>query len=65
MCVRVLTPTLNKSFKFQSDWPYNNSQVYLLQTLLSDIQKIIGEPLEDIISLEIGESDPEQNKTQQ
>ena len=25
-------------FKFQSDWPYNNSQVYLLQTLLSDIQ---------------------------
>ena len=38
MCVRVLTPTLNKSFKFQSDWPYNNSQVYLLQTLLSDIQ---------------------------
>ena len=38
MSVRVLTPTLNKSFKFQSDWPYNNSQVYLLQTLLSDIQ---------------------------
>ena len=38
MCVRVLTPSLNKSFKFQSDWPYNNSQTYLLQTLLSDIQ---------------------------
>ena len=38
MLVYVLTPTLNKSFKFQSDWPYNNSQVYLLQTLLSDIQ---------------------------
>ena len=36
--VYVLTPSLNKSFKFQSDWPYNNSQVYLLQTLLSDIQ---------------------------
>ncbi len=36
--VYVLTPTLNKSFKFQSDWPYNNSQVYLLQTLLADIQ---------------------------
>ena len=30
--VYVLTPNLNKSFKFQSDWPYNNSQVYLLQT---------------------------------
>ena len=38
LIVYVLTPTLNKSFKFQSDWPYNNSQVYLLQTLLSDIQ---------------------------
>lgn len=36
--VYVLTPSLNKSFKFQSDWPYNNSQTYLLQTLLSDIQ---------------------------
>ena len=36
--VYVLTPSLNKSFKFQSDWPYNNSQVYLLQTLLSDIE---------------------------
>ena len=36
--VYVLTPTLGKSFKFQSDWPYNNSQVYLLQTILSDIQ---------------------------
>ena len=28
--VYVLTPSLNKSFKFQSDWPYNNSQAYLL-----------------------------------
>ena len=36
--VYVLTPSLNKSFKFQSDWPYNNSQTYLLQTLLADIQ---------------------------
>ncbi|MDD3452856.1 MAG: hypothetical protein PHN42_01070 [Bacilli bacterium] len=36
--VFVLTPSLNKSFKFQSDWPYNNSQVYLLQTLLNDIE---------------------------
>lgn len=43
----VLTPSLNKSFKFQSDWPYNNSQIYLLQTLLKDIEddtdKIIEE----------------------
>lgn len=36
--VYVLTPSLNKSFKFQSDWPYNNSQIYLLQTLLNDIE---------------------------
>ncbi len=36
-CVIVLTPSLNKSFKFQSDWPYNNSQSYLFQTLLKDI----------------------------
>lgn len=36
--VYVLTPSLNKSFKFQSEWPYNNSQSYLLQTLLQDIK---------------------------
>lgn len=35
--VYVVTPRLNKSFKFQSDWPYNNSQVYLLTPLLDDI----------------------------
>lgn len=33
----MLTPALNKSFKFQSDWPYNNSQVYLIQSILDDI----------------------------
>lgn len=36
--VYVLTPSLNKSFKFQSEWPYNNSQSYLLQTILNDIK---------------------------
>lgn len=36
--VYVLTPSLNKSFKFQSEWPYNNSQSYLLQPLLKDIK---------------------------
>lgn len=36
--VYVLTPSLNKSFKFQSEWPYNNSQSYLLQTILMDIK---------------------------
>lgn len=33
----VVTPRINKSFKFQSDWPYNNSQVYLLGPILEDI----------------------------
>lgn len=37
--VYVLTPSLNKSFKFQSEWPYNNSQAYLLQTLLKDLKQ--------------------------
>lgn len=36
--VFVLNPSLNKSFKFQSEWPYNNSQAYLLETLLNDIK---------------------------
>lgn len=35
--VFVLTPKLNKSFKFQSDWPENNRQPYLYETLLQDI----------------------------
>ena len=35
--VYVITPSLNKSFKFQSDWPYNNSQVYLLNSVLADL----------------------------
>lgn len=36
--VYILTPALNKSFKFQSDWPYNNSQIYLLEALINDIE---------------------------
>jgi outer membrane lipoprotein-sorting protein len=36
--VYVLTPSLNKTFKFQSEWPYNNSQVYLFQSILNDIK---------------------------
>ena len=35
--VYVVTPELNKSFKFQSDWPYNGSQSYLLDVLVNDI----------------------------
>ena len=36
--VYILTPSLNRSFKFQSDWPYNNSQIYLLKALIDDIK---------------------------
>lgn len=36
--VYVVTPSLNKSFKFQSDWPKNNSQIYLLSSILNDIK---------------------------
>ncbi|MDX8046312.1 outer membrane lipoprotein carrier protein LolA [Gracilibacillus sp. S3-1-1] len=35
--VFVLTPALNKSFKFQSEWPANNSQPYLYQSLINDL----------------------------
>ena len=37
--VYVLTPSLNKSFRFQSDWPYNNSQIYLINAIINDIKK--------------------------
>ena len=36
--VYVVTPSLNKSFKFQSDWPYNNSQVYLINSIIDDLK---------------------------
>src|SRR5690625_3446872 len=35
--VFVLTPALNKSFKFQTDWPENSSQPYLYQSLVNDV----------------------------
>lgn len=35
--VFVITPSLNKSFKFQSEWPYNSSQAYILSSLLKDL----------------------------
>ena len=45
--VYIITPSLNKSFKFQSDWPYNNSQVYLLSSLLDDINNDENRTFED------------------
>lgn len=35
--VFVLTPALNKSFRFQSEWPTNTSQPYLYESLITDI----------------------------
>lgn len=37
--VFVLTPALDKSFKFQSDWPENSSQPYLYKSLVSDVMQ--------------------------
>ena len=45
--VYVVTPRINKSFKFQSDWPYNNSQVYLLNPILEDINGDEGRTFEE------------------
>lgn len=35
--VFVLTPSLKKSFKFQTEWPENSSQPYLYQSIVDDI----------------------------
>lgn len=50
MIVYVLTPALNKSFKFQSDWPYSNSQVYLLKSLINDIKDTKDRGFKDVES---------------
>jgi len=36
--VFVITPTLGKTYKFQSDWPEKNSQAYLIGSLAQDIK---------------------------
>jgi len=40
--VYVLTPALNKSFKFQNEWPENSSQAYLYESLVKDIEEDKG-----------------------
>jgi len=55
--VFVLTPTLNKQFKFQSNWPLTSSQVYLYQSLLEDIlnaETTVFEVFEDSYAFTIG-----------
>lgn len=44
----VVTPSLNKSFKFDSVWPENSSQAYLLQNLLNDIKNDNDKKLETL-----------------
>lgn len=46
--VFVVTPQLNKSFKFQSEWPYNSSQSYLLQVIVKDINSDAERTVEKI-----------------
>lgn len=46
--VYVVTPSLNKSFKFQSEWPSNSSQSYLLTPLLNDLKNDAETTLEEI-----------------
>ena len=38
--VYVINPSLNKSFKFQSEWPHNSSQAYLLGSLVKDLENM-------------------------
>lgn len=35
--VYVVTPELNKCFKFQSNWPNNSSQIFLIDSILHDL----------------------------
>lgn len=37
--VFVVTPSLNKSYKFESNWPNNNSQIYLIDIIIEDLEK--------------------------
>lgn len=45
--VYVVTPSLNKSFKFQSEWPNNSSQSYLLASLLNDVKNDANGTMEE------------------
>ena len=45
--VYVVTPSLNKSFKFQSEWPFNSSQAYILASLVNDIKNDKNVTLEE------------------
>lgn len=44
----MITPSLNKSFKFQSEWPENSSQAYILASILSDINNDSNKTIEEV-----------------
>jgi len=46
--VYVITPSLNKSFKFQSDWPDNSSQAYLLKAIITDMNNDTNSTVEEL-----------------
>lgn len=45
--VYVVTPTLNKSFKFQSEWPDSSSQAYILSSLIKDMKNDDAKKIEE------------------
>ena len=55
--VYVITPSLNKSFKFQSEWPNNSSQAYLLGSLLDDLNNTNDKQFEETNDYLILQSD--------
>ena len=62
--VYVVTPSLNKSYKFESEWPYNSSQSYILNSLVRDMEnnKIMEFKEEDNgYSLKVGVDYPNNN----
>ncbi|MGN1371864.1 MAG: outer membrane lipoprotein carrier protein LolA [Candidatus Coprovivens sp.] len=62
--VYVVTPSLNKSYKFESEWPYNSSQSYILNSLVKDMEnnKIMEfKEEEDGYSLKVGVDYPNNN----
>ena len=64
--VYVITPSLNKSFKFQSEWPDNSSQAYILNSLLKDLtnSKVKYEKTSDGYILTTEVNYPNNNKLQ-
>lgn len=48
--VYVITPSLNKSFKFQSEWPDNSSQSYLLKAIVTDMNNDAEVSMEEVDS---------------